>query len=70
MVKRDMYLNRIKRLIDKDIIKVIIGVRRCGKSYMFNLIIDELINRGVEKNNIFLINFESAKYNNVSNSHA
>ena len=68
MVKRDMYLNRIKRLIDKDIIKVIIGVRRCGKSYMFNLIIDELINRGVEKNNIFLINFESAKYNNVSNS--
>ena len=70
MVKRDIYLNRIKRLIDKDIIKVIIGVRRCGKSYMFNLIIDELINRGVEKNNIFLINFESAKYNNVSNSHA
>ena len=67
MVKRDLYLNRISSLIDKDIIKVIVGVRRCGKSYMFNLIIDELIKRGVGEDNILLINFESAKYRNVSN---
>lgn len=67
MVKRDLYLNRISSLIDKDIIKVIVGVRRCGKSYMFNLIINELIGRGIDKDNIILINFESAKYRNVSN---
>ena len=67
MVKRDLYLNRISSLIDKDIIKVIVGVRRCGKSYMFNLIIDELIKRGISRDNILLINFESAKYRNVSN---
>jgi hypothetical protein len=67
MVKRDLYLNKISSLIDKDIIKVIVGVRRCGKSYMFNLIIDELIKRGVSRDNILLINFESAKYRNVSN---
>ena len=67
MVKRDLYLNRISSLIDKDIIKVIVGVRRCGKAYMFNLIIDELIERGINKENILLINFESAKYRNVSN---
>ncbi len=67
MVKRDLYLNRISSLIDKDIIKIIIGVRRCGKSYMFNLIIDELIKRKISKDNIILINFESAKYRNVSN---
>ena len=67
MVKRDLYLNRISSLIDKDIIKVIVGVRRCGKSYMFNLIIDELLERGINKENILLINFESAKYRNVSN---
>ncbi|WP_407424105.1 ATP-binding protein [Methanobrevibacter sp.] len=67
MVKRDLYLNRISSLIDKDIIKVIIGVRRCGKSYMFNLIIDELLKRGINEENILLINFESAKYRNVSN---
>ena len=60
-------MNRISSLIDKDIIKVIVGVRRCGKSYMFNLIIDELIERGINKENILLINFESAKYRNVSN---
>ncbi|MBQ9025811.1 MAG: ATP-binding protein [Methanobrevibacter sp.] len=67
MVKRDLYLNRISSLIDKDIIKIIIGVRRCGKSYMFNLIIDELLKRGINEENILLINFESAKYRNVSN---
>ncbi len=67
MVKRYLYLNRISSLIDKDIIKVIIGVRRCGKSYMFNLIIDELLKRGINEENILLINFESAKYRNVSN---
>lgn len=67
MVKRDLYLNRISSLIDKDIIKVIVGVRRCGKSYMFKLIMEELINRGINKENIILINFESAKYRNVSN---
>ena len=60
-------MNRISSLIDKDIIKVIVGVRRCGKSYMFNLIIDELLERGINKENILLINFESAKYRNVSN---
>lgn len=67
MVKRDLYLNRISSLIDKDIIKVIVGVRRCGKSYMFNLIIEELLKRGINKENILLINFESAKYRNASN---
>ena len=67
MVKRELYLNRISSLIDKDIIKIIVGVRRCGKSYMFNLIIEELLERGISKDNILLINFESAKYRNVSN---
>ncbi len=67
MVKRDLYLNRISSLIDKDIIKIIVGIRRCGKSYMFNLIMDELLERGISKDNILLINFESAKYRNVSN---
>ena len=69
MVKRDLYLKRISSLIDKDIIKIIVGVRRCGKSYMFNLIIEELLERGINRENIILINFESAKYRYVSNPH-
>ncbi|WP_458454583.1 ATP-binding protein [Methanobrevibacter sp.] len=68
MVKRDLYLNQIIPLIDNELIKVITGVRRCGKSYMLGLIKDELINRGINENNIILINFESAKYRNVSNA--
>ena len=36
---------------------------------MFNLIIEELLSRGIDKENILLINFESAKYRNVSNPH-
>ena len=68
MVKRVLYLNQIFPLIDNDLIKVITGIRRCGKSYMLGLIKDELINRGIDENNIILINFESAKYRNVSNA--
>jgi hypothetical protein len=68
MVKRDLYLNQIIPLIDNELIKVITGIRRCGKSYMLGLIKEELINRGIDENNIILINFESAKYRNVSNA--
>ena len=68
MVKRDLYLTQIIPLIDNELIKVITGIRRCGKSYMLGLIKDELINRGIDENNIILINFESAKYRNVSNA--
>ena len=68
MVKRDLYLNQIIPLIDNELIKVITGIRRCGKSYMLGLIKEELIKRGIDENNIILINFESAKYRNVSNA--
>ena len=68
MVKRELYLSKIRRLIDLDIIKVITGVRRCGKSYMLNLIIEDLQKRGINKENIFLINFDSVKYHNIKNS--
>ena len=68
MVKRDLYMNQIIPLIDNELIKVITGVRRSGKSYILGLIKEELINRGINEDNIILINFESAKYRNVSNA--
>lgn len=55
-------------VIYNELIKVITGIRRCGKSYMLGLLKEELINRGIDENNIILINFESAKYRNVSNA--
>ena len=49
-------------------IKVITGIRRCGKSYFLNLIIQELSNRGILKDNIILINFNELPYNHIENS--
>lgn len=68
MVKRDLYMKKINSLIDHELIKVITGVRRCGKSYMLNLIIKELMERGVSKENIILINFETPIYNHIENT--
>ena len=55
-------------LIDNELIKVITGIRRCGKSYMLGLIKEELIKRGVKGHNIILINFDSKKYKNIKNN--
>ena len=65
MVNRELYMDKIRPLIDKDIIKVITGIRRCGKSYFLNLIIEELKNKGIKDENIILINFESIEYNSL-----
>ena len=68
MVKRDLYMKKISKLIDNELIKVITGVRRCGKSYMLKLIKEELIKRGINENNIIFINFDNPLYNNVDNT--
>ena len=68
MVKRDLYMKQIVPLIDNELIKVITGIRRCGKSYMLGLIKEELIKRGVKSHNIILINFDSKKYKNIINN--
>ena len=65
MIKRKIYLNRIERLIDKEPIKIITGVRRSGKTYLLKSIQEELKMRGVNDENIFLISFESMKYNKI-----
>lgn len=65
MVQRELYMQKLRRLRDKDIIKVITGVRRCGKSYLLKLFIEELIESGIPKENIILINFDSMEYSNI-----
>lgn len=67
MIKRELYLNQIRRLIDKDPIKIITGVRRSGKTYLLKSTQEELKNRGISAENIFLISFESMKYNKIEN---
>jgi len=67
MIKRELYLNQIRRLIDKYPIKIITGVRRSGKTYLLKSTQEELKNRGISAENIFLISFESMKYNKIEN---
>lgn len=65
MVERKLYMDKISSFIDVDLIKIITGIRRCGKSYFFKLIIDYLISNGVDKENILLIDLELPKYNHI-----
>ena len=52
MLKREMYLKRIREFYDSDLIKILVGIRRCGKSVILEQIIDELKEKGVEEDHI------------------
>ncbi len=61
-IKREDYLSILRNFKDKQIIKVITGIRRCGKSTLLELFQDYLKENGVEENQIISINFEDADY--------
>ncbi|MDR2711799.1 MAG: ATP-binding protein [Clostridiales bacterium] len=65
MKNRDDYLNRLIALKDKSLIKVITGVRRCGKSSLLDLYEDYLLQTGVDPENIIRINFESLEFDRI-----
>ncbi len=62
MIERIEYLEQLKRFKDKDLIKVVTGIRRCGKSTLFELFIDYLKKNGIKDNQIININLEDALY--------
>lgn len=68
MVKRELYLNRIRKFYDSEMIKVITGIRRCGKSTIMLQIIEELKEKGIKEDHIIYINFENYKYKSISNA--
>ncbi|MFW6263029.1 MAG: ATP-binding protein [Thermotogota bacterium] len=61
MIKREKYLSRIRPFINKPIIKIICGIRRCGKSVLLTLIQNDLKENGISENNILNINFETVE---------
>lgn len=67
MLKRDEYIKQIVPFIDKDVIKVLTGIRRSGKSVMLKLLMEELKNRGINENQFIYINFENLKYRKLNN---
>jgi len=69
MIKRKTYIQKIRPFFDTDLIKVITGVRRCGKSVMLDLIKEELLSRGVQKEQFISINFEDIDYEKYREYH-
>ena len=63
MVYRKLYMARINRLMDQNLIKIITGVRRSGKSYILNAIKESLLNNGIKEEEIIYIDLELPKYN-------
>ena len=58
MIKREIYLNKLRQLKDQNLIKVITGVRRSGKSTLLEIFKNELIATGILPENIIFLNFE------------
>ena len=62
MIKRENYLSRIRGFYESDLIKILVGIRRCGKSVILEQIIEELKESGCDDNHIIYINFEYIEY--------
>lgn len=70
MIKRELYMSRIRPFIGSDLIKVITGIRRSGKSVMMELIKKEIINSGVNPSQFISINFENLCYSHLQTARA
>ena len=68
LIKRTQYLEHIRRFYESNLIKVLTGVRRCGKSVLLNQIKDELIDeKKANEDHIISINFEDVKFSKIRN---
>ena len=70
LIQREQYLEFLRRHKDQDVIKVVSGVRRCGKSTLFELFKQELLASGVKANQIISINFEDLEFEPLQEYHA
>lgn len=70
MIKRERYMNRIRPFIGSELIKVMTGIRRSGKSVMLELVKAELVDNGVDPANFISINFEDMRYGHLLNAQA
>lgn len=70
IIKRSSYLNKLITFKDKQLIKVVTGIRRCGKSTLMEIYRNWLYEQGVTKEQIITINFEDYDYYDLRNPHA
>ena len=66
MLKRELYLKRIREFYDSNLIKILVGIRRCGKSVILEQIIDELKNKGIDEKHIIYVNFEFIEFEELT----
>lgn len=67
-IKRERYLQKIRPYYNVDLIKVLTGVRRCGKSILLEQIEDEFVSNGFDKTHIIRINFEDLQFEKIRTS--
>lgn len=65
MIKREMYMKRIRPFMGTDLVKVMTGIRRSGKSVMLELIRQELLESGIKPEQFITINFEDMSYSHL-----
>jgi uncharacterized protein len=70
MIERTAYLDELISFRDKRVIKVVTGIRRCGKSTLFEIYIDHLRKSGVSEECITSINFEDNDFESLTDYHA
>lgn len=70
MIKRELYMSRIRPFIGSELIKVMTGIRRCGKSVMLELIKQELTESGIDTARFISINFEDMRYAHLQTAKA
>ena len=66
-INRPEYLQKLIEFKDKDLVKIITGIRRCGKSTLLDLFEDYLLEQNIPKENILHMNMESLRYRNILN---
>lgn len=62
MLKREMYLSRIRGFYESDLVKILVGIRRCGKSVILKQIMNELKEKGIDEEHIIYVNFEFIEF--------
>lgn len=67
LINRPEYLNQLIEHKDVDLVKIVTGIRRCGKSSLLDLFHNHLLNSGVSEDHIIHMNLESLKYRNITN---
>lgn len=70
MIERPLYTKKILSYANTPFVKILTGVRRCGKSTIMKMLIKELQKRGIAENRIFYYNFDSLEYEDIKTSKA